>query len=116
MSDIQKEKAVLEEKNFHLEQMKEELRIKLESEIIYLKEQLGSSSESLSKEREILIHENDRLKLSLQDIEKDYSEMQSSYERDKALWDGKFQFLEQQKELAKSDLQESTRKFEMTLE
>ena len=42
--------------------------------------------------------------------------MQSSYERDKALWDGKFQFLEQQKEQAKSDLQEATRKFEMTLE
>jgi hypothetical protein len=56
------------------------------------------------------------LKLSVQELERDYSEVQSSYERDKALWDGKFQFLEQQKDQAKSDLQEATKKFEMTLE
>jgi hypothetical protein len=49
-------------------------------------------------------------------MEREFSEVASCYERDKALWDGKFQFLEQQKELAKSDLQEATRKFEMTLD
>lgn len=49
-------------------------------------------------------------------MEKEYSEIQSSYERDKALWEGKFNFLEQQKDQAKQDLQEATKKFEMTLE
>lgn len=39
----------------------------------------------------------------------------NNYERDKALWDGKFQFLEQQKEQAKQDLVDSLRRFEMTL-
>ena len=62
------------------------------------------AGDQLSKDREIYIHDNERLKQALQDMEKDYSEIQSSYERDKALWDGKFTFLEQQKEQAKSDL------------
>lgn len=48
--------------------------------------------------------ENDKLKQSLTDMERELSETASSYERDKALWDGKFQFLEQQRDLAKNDL------------
>lgn len=61
----------------------------------FLKEQLQQASESLQKDREIFISENERLKIALQEMEKEFSEVQSSYERDKALWDGKFQFLEQ---------------------
>ena len=56
------------------------------------------------------------LKSNLQELERELSEVSSLYERDKALWDGKFQFLEQQKDQAKSDLSEATKKFEMTLE
>lgn len=40
-------------------------------------------------------------------MEKELSDISSSYERDKALWDGKFQFLEQQRDQAKQDLQEA---------
>jgi len=42
--------------------------------------------------------------------------MQSTYDRDKALWEGKVQFLESQKNNYKRDLVESQKKFEMTLE
>lgn len=42
--------------------------------------------------------------------------MQSTYDRDKALWEGKCQFLESQKETYKRDLNEQQRKFELTLE
>jgi len=38
------------------------------------------------------------------------------YDKDKALWEGKCQFLENQKENYKKDLLESQRKFEITLE
>lgn len=38
------------------------------------------------------------------------------YDKDKALWEGKCQFLENQKENYKKDLIESQRKFEITLE
>ena len=51
---------------------------------------MGNSSESLTKEREILLHDNERLKNSLQEMEREFSEVASCYERDKALWDGKF--------------------------
>jgi hypothetical protein len=34
------------------------------------------------------------LKVNLQELEREHSEISSLYERDKALWDGKFQFLE----------------------
>lgn len=42
--------------------------------------------------------------------------MQSTYDRDKALWEGKVQFLESQKDNYKRDLLESQRKFEITLD
>ena len=113
---MQKERAVLDEKLFHAESKKEELRIKLEQQVDMLKEQLNNTSGQVHKDREIFMIENERLKQEYQEIEKQHSEITSAYERDRALWEGKFQFLEQQKEQAKSDLQEATRKFEMTLE
>lgn len=49
-------------------------------------------------------------------MEAKYQEAASKYDREEALWSNKNQFLEQQKDQAKQDLQEATRKFEMTLE
>ena len=43
-------------------------------------------------------------------------DIHSTYDRDKALWEGKVQFLETQKGNYKRDLVESQKKFEMTLE
>lgn len=57
-----------------------------------------------------------KLKTQLQDLERDYADMQAQYDRDKALWEGKCQFLESQKETYKRDLNESQKKFEITLE
>ena len=50
------------------------------------------------------------------DTERDISEIMSNYERDKALWEDKFDFLENQKQQAKRDLQDAHKKFEMTVE
>ena len=43
-------------------------------------------------------------------------DLQSNYDRDKALWEGKVLFLETQKDNYKRDLLDSQRKFEVTLE
>ena len=48
-----------------------------------------------------------RLKSQVQDLERELSDSQCVYDRDKALWEGKCQFLEQQKETYKRDLHES---------
>ena len=57
-----------------------------------------------------------KLRSQVQDLERDLSDLQCAYDRDKALWEGKCQFLEQQKETYKRDLNESQKKFEITLE
>lgn len=60
--------------------------------------------------------ESDKLRMQAQEQERELNEIQAAYERDRALWEGKFSFLEQQRDQAKSDLQDTNRKFEMTLE
>lgn len=57
-----------------------------------------------------------KYKQDLQTAERELQDLQSNYDRDKALWEGKVLFLETQKDNYKKDLVESQRKFEMTVE
>jgi hypothetical protein len=52
-------------------------------------------------ERDMLQGEHERVKAQLLDLEKDQVELQSKAEREKALFDGKVQFLESQVKQAK---------------
>ena len=49
-------------------------------------------------------------------MERQFQDINNNYDKDKALWDGKFKFLEQQKDQAKRDAEEAQRKFQMTVE
>ena len=62
------------------------------------------------------MQEGEKLRASTQEQERELSEVQAAYDRDRALWEGKFTFLESQRDSTKGDLVEATRKFEMTLE
>ena len=62
LSELQREKAVWEEKTINAEAKKEELQLKYEAEIEELRNQLGDSSSHLSKEREIILADNQKLK------------------------------------------------------
>lgn len=68
--------------------------MKYVQEIDALKEQLMIASESLSKDREIFIADNERLKAALIEMEREASEIRSTYDKEKALWEGKVAFLE----------------------
>lgn len=57
-----------------------------------------------------------KLRAQVQELEKELLDVQSNYDREKALWEGKCNFMEQQKETYKKDLIESQKKFEITLE
>ena len=57
-----------------------------------------------------------KIKSTLQETERELQDLQSNYDRDKALWEGKVMFLETQKDNYKKDLVESQKKFEMTIE
>ncbi len=60
--------------------------------------------------------ENDRLTTTIQELEKQLSDIEAQYDKDRVLWENQFAFLQQQKEQAKSDQQEAAKKFETILE
>lgn len=49
-------------------------------------------AESLSKEREQYLADSERLRENAQELERELSEIQATYERDSALWNNKFSF------------------------
>lgn len=49
------------------------------------------------KDITLLEDENDRLKSQILELEREYSDVSSNYERDKALWKEKNDFLQNQK-------------------
>lgn len=49
-------------------------------------------------------------------FESEKNEITALYEKDRVLWEARFNFLEQQREQAKNDLNEAMKKFEATLE
>lgn len=49
-------------------------------------------------------------------LENDKSEIQQIYDREKISMEGKLQFMQHQKDLAKNELQEQSKKFETTLQ
>ncbi len=56
------------------------------------------------------------MRSQMQEQEKQLLDVQAAYERDRALWDNKFSFLEQQRDQAKQDLSEAQKKFTQTLD
>lgn len=51
--------------------------------------------------------ENAKLKMQILEFEKDLADTKANYERDKALWFEKHEFLQNQKKQAKEDLKEA---------
>ena len=49
-------------------------------------------------------------------MERQYQDAVNNYDKDKALWEGKFAFLEQQRDQSKRDLDEASQKFQSTVE
>mmetsp|Transcript_959 Transcript_959/g.870 ORF Transcript_959/g.870 Transcript_959/m.870 type:complete len:122 (+) Transcript_959:2424-2789(+) len=77
--------------------------------------QIYELKENHGNEKKTLLAELEKYKAQFLQLEQDHCDVVSNYERDKALWKGKFHFLEQQKEQAKNDLVDAQRKFELTL-
>lgn len=71
--------------------------------------------ETQAVEKKMLLGELDKYKQQNLSLEQDKNELGTNYDRDRALWEGKFTFLEQQKEQAKQDLVDALKKFELTL-
>lgn len=111
-----REGIILEQKIYNLDSAYKKLSEKYEKEVISLKDEYATKIEQLERDIIEVDSENNDLKTRLLDAERDFSEIKSNYDRDQALWLDKCEFLEQQKQQAKRDLQDAHKKFEMTVE
>ncbi len=89
-TEIEKQNAILSEKMHNIESKTMDTEGKYEEEVRDLKESLNIMGESVNKEREVFMMENEKLKGQNGELERELSDVGSSYERDKALWEGKF--------------------------
>lgn len=119
-ADLERKVAALQQQLERLEAERRQREEQHSEQVSLLQEQLQTldSSAGAAFYFGSAAHAEDVLKLraQAQDAERELSDLQCAYDRDKALWEGKCQFLEQQKETYKRDLLESQRKFEVTLE
>ena len=116
LSQLEKEKAIVQEKLLNLESKKSESDKKLLADNQAYLAQIYQLKENFANEKKVLLSEAEKYKNQYLQLEQEHSEVLSNYERDKALWKGKFHFLEQQREQAKNDLIDAQRKFELTLQ
>ena len=115
LSQLEKEKAIALEKLGSFESKKQEAESRYLQEIHSLNLQIAQLKETFSAEKRVFIAEIDKFKSLYIQAEQEKNEILTNYERDKVLWEGKFTFLEGQKEQAKQDLVDALKKFELTL-
>lgn len=113
---LEKERAVLQEKLQHEASKMTELENRHKQDIEQLEEQMVQQVDSVVKERDFHYAELQKVRSMQQDTEKDYNEIMSTYDKEKALWENKVKFLEQQKDQAKADHAETQKKLMNTLE
>lgn len=116
ISQLGKEKALLQEKVNTLELRLSDSEQRLNSDNSNFSTQIAQLKENFNAEKKLLVTVNDKYKAQYLDLEQQLSDVSSNYEKDKALWKGKFHFLEQQREQAKIDLADAQKKFELTLQ
>lgn len=92
---MERERAVLIEKYQNLEQQQKDLIRNYEQEVGKLREANEQLTMALQGDKASIQEEVERWRREFNELERQYADLNNSYDRDKALWDGKFKFLEQ---------------------
>lgn len=79
-------------------------------------EQNEELNEALSKGELGIREEVEQWKIKYFEVERMFSDIQTEFEKDKALWAGKFDFLEKQKEQYKKDNEDQQALFQQTVD
>jgi chromosome segregation ATPase len=111
ISEIEKEKVSLEERLNSSETELSKLDKKQANEIENLLVQINSLKDASNGDKKGLLIDLEKLKKRTYELELENTELTSTYEKDKALWEGKFQFLEQQRDQYKEDSAETQKNF-----
>ena len=115
LAQLEKEKTIAQEKLGSFEAKRQEGEARYLQDINGLAMQNAQMKETFSAEKRVFITEIEKFKGLYIQAEQEKNETITNYERDKVLWEGKFAFLEGQKEQAKQDLVDALKKFELTL-
>jgi chromosome segregation ATPase len=116
ISELEKIIAVLQEKLSNVENKKFELERKIAAEANNIQEQLRKQKENFQLEKKALATELESLRTKCYDLELQLVEVQTTYDKDLALWQSKNQFLESQKEQYKLELSELQKNFEILVQ
>ena len=92
---MERERAVLLEKYGNLETQQKDLIRNYEYEITKLRESNEQLTMALQGDKAQIQEEVEKWRREFNELERQYADLNNSYDRDKALWDGKFKFLEQ---------------------
>jgi len=115
-ASMERERAVLAEKCSTLEnQLKEGGKV-ADAEIARLKESNEQLMQALNGDKALIQEEVEKQKKDFAELDRMYQDLNNAYDRDKALWEGKFKFLEQQRDTAKKDCEDAQRNFQTTLD
>lgn len=116
IADMDKEKSILSEKLNTTESELAKIEKKMTNEIESLITQVSSLKETISQEKKAHSTEIEKLNKKLYQMELEITEVNSSYEKDKALWDGKFLFLTQQRDQYKEDASDAQKNLEVVVQ
>lgn len=105
--EFEREKAVLVLKAQNLENQQEQRANTYEIEIERLRDineqlQINFEGDKANQSSEL-----DRYRREASDLERNLQDQVNNYDKDKCLWQGKHEFLEQQRDQAKRDLEEA---------
>lgn len=116
LADLDKEKSLLAEKLSATEIELSKLDKKQANEIESLTTQVISLRESLTQEKKLHNTIVEDLNKKAYALELENTEISSAYEKDKALWEGKFTFLTQQRDQYKEDAAEAQKHLEVVVQ
>jgi hypothetical protein len=112
----ERERAILAEKCANLESQLREAQRNAEAEVSKLNQAIEQLQLSLSGDKASIQEELEKKRRENAELDRQNQDLINSYDRDKALWDGKFKFLEQQRDTAKKDCEDAQRNFQVTLD
>lgn len=116
IAELEKNMAVLQEKLNNVENKKFELEKKIAADSNSVQDQLRKQKENFNLEKKALTTELESLRVKNYEMELELVEVQATYDKDLALWQGKNQFLETQKEQYKLELSELQKNFEILVQ
>ena len=109
---LEKEKATLTDKLSQVQSKKEDVEARLTRRVQELQAQLEQAAHGAHAEDQ----EIQQLQGKLRDLDKERAEQTAHFEREQLLWQDKCEFLTQQRDHARSDLQEAQKKLQAALE